>query len=125
MNYYFFAFEECYATAKVTLTSILDGSGQVKNMKVPFLSGRPSKMARNVDKADSSVGLGDLILGEIASFKASQKVLPSTSLTSTICNDFSKDAAVKKNYVNNPPSLFHQGKCTICIVSTCYIERLC
>lgn len=71
-------------------TSILDGSIQVKNMKVPFLRDRPWKMLRNVERADTSTGLGALILGEIASSKASQKVLPSTSLTSTICNDFSR-----------------------------------
>lgn len=62
-------------------------------MKVPFLRGRPSKIPRNVDRADSSAAVGDSILGEIASSKASQKVLPSTSLTRTICKDFSKEAA--------------------------------
>lgn len=86
-----------------TLTSILDGSIQVKNMKVPFLRDRPWKMLRNVERADSSTGLGALILGEIASSKASQKVLPSMSLTSTICNDFSWGAAIQKINVSILP----------------------
>lgn len=51
-------------------------------------------MLRNVDRANSSTGVGILILGEIASSKASQKVFPSTSLTRTIFNDFSEGAAV-------------------------------
>jgi hypothetical protein len=85
----------------IRLTSILDGSSQLKNMKVPFLRGRPWKMLRNVDRADSSMGAGDLIRGEMASSKASQKVLPSTSLTRTICNDFSKGAVIKKNNTIN------------------------
>ncbi|PON69792.1 hypothetical protein PanWU01x14_085760 [Parasponia andersonii] len=91
--------EKNYVTAKVRLTSILDGSSQVKKMKVPFLRGRPWKILRNVDRADSSTGVGDLILGEMASPKASQKVLPSTSLTRTICKDFSRAAAIKKDEV--------------------------
>lgn len=76
-------------------------------MKVPFFSDRPSNILRNVDIADSSTGLGDLILGEIASSKASQKVLPSTSLTRTICNDFSREPASNNinNYISNPLSL--------------------
>lgn len=93
---------------KFRLTSILDGSSQVKNMKVPFLRGLPWKILRNVDRADSSMEVGALILGEIASSMASQKVLPSTSLTRTICNDFSKGAAIKKSYVSNFQNLFQQ-----------------
>lgn len=85
----------------IRLTSILDGSSQLKNMKVPFLRGRPWKMLRNVDRADSSMGASALIRGEMASSKASQKVLPSTSLTRTICNDFSKGAVIKKNKTIN------------------------
>lgn len=92
--------EVCFwIPTKFTLTSILEGSSQVKNMKVPFLRARPWKMLRNVDRADSSTGVGAWILGEIASSKASQKVLPSTSLTKTICNDFSKGAALKESYI--------------------------
>lgn len=91
---------------KFRLTSILDGSSQVKNMKVPFLRTRPWKILRNVDRADSSMEVGALILGEMASSKASQKVLPSTSLTRTIFNDFSKGAAIKKSYVSNFQNLF-------------------
>lgn len=79
------------------LTSILDGSSQVKNMKAPFFRGRPWKMLRNVDSADSSMEVGALILGEMASSKASQKVLPSRSLTSTFCNDFSKGAVIRRS----------------------------
>lgn len=75
-----------------TQTSILEGFSQVKNIKVPFLRLRPWKMLRNVDRADSSTGVAVLILGDMASSKASQKVLPSISLTRTICNDFSKGA---------------------------------
>jgi hypothetical protein len=52
-------------------------------------------MLRNVDRAVSSTGVAVLILGDMASSKASQKVLPSISLTRTICNDFSKGAAIK------------------------------
>lgn len=66
-------------------------------MKVPLLRLRPWKIPRNVDRADSSTGDGALILGEIASSKASQKVLPSTSLTRTICNDFSSGTALKES----------------------------
>lgn len=66
-------------------------------MEVPFLRGRPWKMLRNVDRADSSMAVGALIRGEMASSKASQKVLPSTSLTRTICNDFSQGAVIKKH----------------------------
>lgn len=80
-----------------TATSILEGWGQVKKMEVPLLSGRPWKIPRNVERADSSTGVGALILGEMASSKASQNVLPSTSLTRTICNDFSIGSALKKN----------------------------
>lgn len=87
------------------LTSILAGSTQVKNIKVPLLRGRPWKTVRNVDKADSSMEVGTLILGEMASSNASQKVLPSTSLTSIICNDFSKGAVTNKSYVNNFPKV--------------------
>lgn len=86
---------------KFRLTSILDGSSQVKNMKVPFFKGLPWKMLRNVYSADSSMEVGALILGEMASSKASQKVLPSTFLTSTICNDFSEGAAIRRSYVFN------------------------
>lgn len=53
-------------------------------------------MLRNVESADSSNGFGDVILGEMASSKASQNVLPSTSLTKIICSDFSRGAAVHK-----------------------------
>lgn len=53
-------------------------------------------MLRKVDNADSSTGVGALILGEMASSKASQKVLPSTSRTRTICKDFSEGAAIKR-----------------------------
>lgn len=81
---------------KGILTIILVGSSQVKNMKVPFLKGLPWKMLRNVERADSSTGVGDLILGEMASSNASQKVLPSRSLTKTICNAFSRRAALHK-----------------------------
>ena len=103
-------------TAKVRLTSILDGSSQVKNMKVPFLRGRPWKILRNVVKADSSTGVGDLILGAMASSKAPQKVLPSISLTRTICNDFSKGAAIKKNYVSTN-AISHSLLYTTCLLT--------
>lgn len=85
---------ECIVSvsAKFKLTSIFKGSNHVKNMNVPFLRGRPWKILRNVDKADSSTEVGALILGEMALSKASQNVLPSTSLTSIICSDFSKVA---------------------------------
>lgn len=85
----------------VRLTSIWEGSSQVKNIEVPFLRDRPWKILRNLDRANSSTGVSDLILGEMASSKASQKVLPSMSLTRTICNDFSEGAAIKKSYVSN------------------------
>lgn len=49
-------------------------------------------MLWKVNRADSSTDVGFLILGEITSSKAFQKVLPSTSLTSIIFNDFSKGA---------------------------------
>lgn len=65
-------------------------------MEVPFLSARFSKVLRNVERADSSIVVGDFILGVIASSRASQKVLPSTSLTRTICSDFSKGTAFSK-----------------------------
>lgn len=74
------------------LTSILVGSSQVKNMEVPFLRARPWKMLRNVERACLSTGVGELILGETASSKASQNVLPSTSLTRIIWSDFSTGA---------------------------------
>jgi hypothetical protein len=48
-------------------------------------------MLRNVDRTDLSPEVASLILGDMASSKASQKVLPST-----ICNDFSKGAAIKE-----------------------------
>jgi hypothetical protein len=83
-------------------------------MKVPFLRGCPSKVLRNVDRANSSTGVGDLILGEMASFKASQNVFPSTSLTRIICNDFSKGAAINKSNVSHVCSecqYADQGKC--------------
>lgn len=53
-------------------------------------------MPRNVESAVSSTGVGDLILGERASSKASQNVLPSRSLTKIICSDFSRGAALHK-----------------------------
>jgi hypothetical protein len=52
-------------------------------------------MLRNVDRTDLSPEVASLILGDMASSKASQKVLPSISLPRTICNDFSKGAAIK------------------------------
>ena len=97
---------DCTMAIKCLLTSILVGSSQVKNMKVPFLRGRPWKMLRNVERADSSAGVGDLILGEMASSNASQKVLPSTSLTNTICSDFSRGAAHHKTYIRDLKSPF-------------------
>lgn len=51
-------------------------------------------MPRKVERADSSIEESVLILGEMASSKASQNVLPLISLTRTICNDFSKGAAM-------------------------------
>jgi hypothetical protein len=56
---------------KFTLTSILEGSSQVKNIGVPFLRGRPWKMLRNVDRTDLSTEVASLILGDMASSKAS------------------------------------------------------
>lgn len=53
-------------------------------------------MPRNVERADSSTGVGDLILGERASSNAPQKVLPSISLTRTISSDFSRGTALHK-----------------------------
>lgn len=50
-------------------------------------------MLRNVESADLSTVVGEVILGEIASSKASQNVLPSTSLTKMMCTDFSRGAA--------------------------------
>jgi len=58
-------------------------------MTLPLLRGLFWKIPRNVERAVVSSEDGDLILGEMASSNASQKVLPSTSLTRTICNDFS------------------------------------
>jgi hypothetical protein len=49
-----------------------------------------------VVKAVSSAVVGFAILGDMASLKASQKVLPSTSLTRIICNNFSAGAAIRK-----------------------------
>jgi len=63
-------------------------------MKVPFLRGRSRKTPRKVVKAVSSADVDAGILGDMASFNASQNVLPSTSLTRIICNDFSKEAAI-------------------------------
>lgn len=83
---------------RLVLTSILEGSSQVKNMKVPFLRGRPWKVLRNLERAESSTEVGDLILGAMASSNASQKVLPSTSLTKTICSDFSSGATLLENH---------------------------
>lgn len=71
------------------LTSILEGLVQVKRMTLPLLRGLFWKIPWNVERAVLSSGEGDLSLGEMASSNASQKVLPSTSLTRTICNDFS------------------------------------
>lgn len=53
-------------------------------------------MPRNFESADSSTGVSDVILGERASSKASQNVLPSRSLTNIICSDFSREAALHK-----------------------------
>ena len=103
------------------LTSILDESSQVKNMKVPFLRGHPWKILRNVDRADSSMEVSALILGEMASSKASQKVLPSTSLTRTIFNDFSKGAAIKNSYVTNLS--LHTKKAQMTFFWGPYIEK--
>lgn len=53
-------------------------------------------MPWNVESAISSTGVGDVILGERASSKASQNVLPSKSLTKIICSEFSRGAALHK-----------------------------
>ena len=73
-------------------TSNLDGSAHVKRTVVPFFRARLWKVLRNVSIASVSVAVGSLILGEMTSFNASQKVLPSTSRTRTIWRDFSLES---------------------------------
>ena len=75
---------DCTMAIKCLLTSILVGSSQVKNMKVPFLRGRPWKMLQNVERANSSARGRPW---KMASSKVSQKVLLSTSPTNTICKE--------------------------------------